>query len=353
MRWMFRLFVLVVVLVGGFIAFALIQEYDPPPHEAVGVTCDQPESASLKVGEAFTLVSWNLQFCASRHQQFFYEGGEAVDVPREHQDATIAGIAGALKASGADLMLLQEVDRDSTRTEYVDQLAALLSPIEYSCWTSAPYHRAAWVPTPLFDMLGKVDMHLAIVSKTGLEGAARTQLATLDEAFVRRAFNLKRAILEATVPVEGLEHPLAIAVTHLSAFSHGDGTLAKQVGALRAWIDARAPGQPWILAGDLNLLPPGDDAARLGPSGALYADASNPILALLPTEKEALGDQLDPANRTYLPFAAVEPDRKIDYVFYGGPLEVVEARVLREHSALSDHLPIQVRLRVTHQTGGR
>jgi endonuclease/exonuclease/phosphatase family metal-dependent hydrolase len=154
--------------------------------------------------------------------------------------------------------------------------------------------------------------------------------------------------LAAELPIAGGGPPLAVAVTHLSAFSYGDGTLVQQVDALAAWMAARPPDQPWILAGDLNLLPPGDDPKRLAVESELYADDPNPVERLLPRFQEAFADPLDPGVRTYLPFGAAEPDRKIDYVFYGGPIRLTGAEVLREHSQISDHLPI----RVQFQLGG-
>ena len=88
------------------------------------------------------------------------------------------------------------------------------------------------------------------------------------------------------------------------------------------------------------LLPPGDDKQRLATERDLYADEGNPIDVLFPRFQEVCADPLAPENRTYLPFGESEPDRKIDYLFYGGPLKLIEAEVLREASHISDHLPI-------------
>ena len=103
-----------------------------------------------------------------------------------------------------------------------------------------------------------------------------------------------------------------------------------------------------VLAGDFNMLPPGDDPTRLSAEGDLYTDAVNPMERLLPRFREVFGaaHQRDVAARTYLPFGASQPDRKIDYVFVGGPVEVLGARVLPELD-LSDHLPVLARVRVT------
>ena len=70
-------------------------------------------------------------------------------------------------------------------------------------------------------------------------------------------------------------------MTHLSAFSFGDGTLEKQVAAVKAWMEAQPEGRPWILAGDFNLLPQADKG-RLSTEADLYLDDQNAVEAVLP-----------------------------------------------------------------------
>ena len=349
MRFVFRLIrrlIVMVVLLGlAFIGFAWWQDYRPQPLENLSPKC-QGEAHRLDGSEGFDVLSWNIQFAASRKHHFFYDGGEVVDVPRDDVDKTLNAIGKALADEKAQLVLLQEVDRDSSRTHGIDQFAPLIKATKSQCAVSAPYHRSEFVPMPLGDPLGRVDMHLGVLSHGPIKAARRYQLPLLDELWLRQAFNLKRAILSAEIPLAKHSRPLAVAVTHLSAFSHGDGTLAKQVAQLKAWIEARPKDQPWILAGDFNLLPTGDDPQRL-PKPELYADAKNPISSLIGSYKEAWsGGMLKSAAYTYLPFGASGPDRKIDYLFYGGPLALVEAKVLSDYKALSDHLPLKARFRV-------
>ncbi|HCH65277.1 MAG TPA: hypothetical protein DFR83_20900 [Deltaproteobacteria bacterium] len=337
---------LLVLLVGGFVAFVFATEYAPEARQPEPVHGDG-NGAGLVVGSPFTVVSWNLQYSASRKHRFFYDGGEAVHVPEADVQATVAAIGEVLAKEAPAVALLQEIDRDSARTGRVDQLPPLVSAMNATAWTAAAYHKAAFVPKPFSNPLGRVQMDLGILTTGRLENAERHQLALMDEPRPVQALNLKRALLTAEVPVEGLSQPLAVGVTHLSAFSFGDGTLEKQVAALKAWMAERPEGQPWILAGDFNLLPPGDDKSRLRTEAELYADEGNPIDAVLPAFRELFGAaQLDPKVRTYLPFGFDEPDRKIDYFFMGGPIEVVEGAVLREHAAISDHLPIRAVLRI-------
>ena len=341
---------LLLLLVGGFVVFVFATEYTPETKQAAPVE-GKGDGAGLRVGQPFKVLSWTLQYSASRKHRFFYDGGDAVHVPEADVKATVSAIGSVLAAESPAVALLQEIDRDSARTGRVDQLPSFVQGMKATAWTAAPYHKAAFVPKPFTNPLGRVQMDLGILTTGPLQSAERHQLALMNEPRPVQALNLKRALLTAEVPVEGLSQPLAVAVTHLSAFSFGDGTLEKQVAAVKAWMEVRPEGQPWILAGDFNLLPPGDDKSRLSTEADLYADDQNPVEAVLPAFRELFGErQLDPATRTYLPFGFDEPDRKIDYFFVGGPIEVVEGAVLREHAAISDHLPIRAVLRIVDPT---
>ncbi len=339
LKVLLALILLPLLLLVGLLAFFLATEHRPEPEEAVAVDC-QGEAPGLKAGQEFTFLSWNLQYGASRKHRFFYDGGEAVHVPPEDVAWTVEAIQGVLASTRAQVVALQEVDRDSTRTGRIDQLPPFVRAAGASCEAATPYHRSPYVPTPSHQPLGRVDMQLATLVQGPMLHASRIALPLLAEARYRQVFNLKRALLVTEVPIEGWDKPLAIANTHLSAFSFGDGTHEQQVAVLKQWIESRPPDQPWILAGDMNLLPPGFDKASLAVESDLYADEKNPIELLLPAQTEVLGDQLAPENRTYLPFGQAVPDRKIDYVFIGGPIQVRSARVMSEHAEISDHLPI-------------
>lgn len=296
-----------------------------------------PAGATLKV------LVWNVQFGASRKHRFFYDGGEAVFVPNDDVTLTLDRIDEVVRTYQPDLILWQELDRDSDRTGRVDQLTELLRRTPYPCYASTPYHRVGYVPHPSHQHLGKVDMHLAVFSRYALTGATRVQLPLLDEPWWRQLFNLRRALLDVRVALAG-GGELTVFNTHLSAFSNGDGTLDKQFAVLDRYLgQAEASRSAWLLGGDLNTLAPGDDPARLGEEAIAYSDASNPVQRLYDRYRPAVPaeqHQADPQRwRTYLPFGATEPDRALDYVFVSratglGKVEVVPA------TEVSDHLPI-------------
>lgn len=300
--------------------------------------------------DSIKVLVWNVQFCGTRKHHFFYDGGDAVKVPAEDVRVALEAIGSLLEQHRPDLALLQEIDRNSDRTGGLDQLARLLDVHPHARWAAAPYHKAAYVPFPPRQHLGRVDMELATLSRLGMLSAARHQLALLDEPFYRRAFNLKRAVLETAIP-RSSGPPFVVLNTHLSAFSYGDGTLEAQVQQIeRRLAELDEAGSPWIVGGDFNLLPPGDDPGRLGDDAGQYADQNNPLEILFSAGRRSVFSPTtlleDVATRTYQPFGSEGPDRTLDYMFVSENVEIRGARVLKDAPDISDHLPLLVEIGV-------
>lgn len=344
MAW--RRFVLIALFLVGVIVLGLgawVRSllWVPADVEDVVITC-APDTPTLTSGDSLTILVWNVQYGASRKHRFFYDGGEAVGVPAADVVETLDAIAAVVREHDPDIVLFQEIDRGSRRTGFLDEHSELLARVPYPCHLSTPYHRVGYVPTPSHEHLGKVDMHLSVFSKVRLDRATRTQLALLDEPAWRQAFNLRRALLTVTVPTVG-NTPFTLLNTHLSAFSKNDGTLDRQMAQLDAAM--RSAGTRWILGGDLNALPPDDDPSRLGAEGLTYyaPKGASPVQRLFDDHHSVVPREAytaDPGRwRTYVPFAAAEPDRTLDYVFAGSDVTVDEVAVLPVLD-VSDHLPI-------------
>jgi endonuclease/exonuclease/phosphatase family metal-dependent hydrolase len=300
----------------------------------------------LRVGEPFRVLSWNVQFAASREPHFFYDGGNAVGVTRETVERTLERLATELLEADADVVLLQEVDRRSRRTAFIDQHAELLRRVAYPMHAAAPYWRVRYVPFPSHERIGRVHMDLSAFSRLKILEARRFPLARLAEPAWRRAFNLRRGVLEIDVATE--IGAMRIFDVHLSAFSRGDGTLDRQVGELlQRLVETDAARIPWIMAGDLNALPPGDDASRLRDAFE-YPEATSPIAPLLDRWRCPIppGRLLDPAFRTYLPPGAADADRILDWVLVSEGIAVEGFQVRKPPGDPSDHRPLQLDARL-------
>jgi len=318
--------------------------WTPEATMEVPITC-AADAPPLPRGETIRAMVWNIQFSAGRANEFFYDGGPAVSVSEAEVVQTLNQIGEVIAEYNPDLVLLQEVDRDSRRTHSVDQLAGILARTPYACHAATPYFKGDFVPHPPHEPLGRVDMQLAVLSRYAIGRATRHQLPLLKESWLRQQFNLKRALLETTVPIEG-GGALVTFNSHLSAYARGDGTLKSQVDQIAEHLaQAEQAGSPWLMGADLNALPPGDDPVRLGTAADLYAETS-PLAPLF--EKHTPTVPLhayrdDPVPwRTWLPYGSSRADRTLDYVFTGSGVDVLSFSVLKQISAPSDHHPLLV-----------
>ena len=103
-----------------------------------------------------------------------------------------------------------------------------------------------------------------------------------------------------------------------------------------------------LIAGDFNLLPEGDDPARLGGEAGEYTGGPSPLrllraAGLVSAVPEA--ELLEARHRTYLPPGAGAPDRALDYAF-GRGVRFLGAEVLEIPAWLSDHRPLRVEFEV-------
>ena len=250
----------VAVLLFGVSLAAWLTTYHPDDKEPEAVTCTG-DAPLLRPGQKLEVLNWNVQYMAGKNYVFYYDvmGGEGPDDRPTHEDieTTLEGVARVIRDENPDIILLQEIDQGASRTDYEDQIARLLEKIgpEYRCHTSAFYWKASYVPHPR--VKGAVGMKLATLSKYRLSSAVRHQLPEMPNDFLTRLFYLKRAVLEARLPIEGTQRELAVLNTHLDAFAQGSDTMQRQVALVADLLEelSRA-GTSWLIGGDFNLLPP-------------------------------------------------------------------------------------------------
>jgi endonuclease/exonuclease/phosphatase family metal-dependent hydrolase len=331
--------------------------FHPPPLQEEPVIC-AGGAPSLAPGQRLRVLSWNVQFMAGKDHVFFFdlldgsgpdERPGAADVAR-----TLGEVARVIGDEAPDVVLLQEVDHGAARTDHADQLRALLErlpPGAFPCRASSYYWKAAYVPHPRIH--GAVGMTLAVLSRFRLSSALRHQLATMPGDLLTRQFDLKRAVLEVRLPVEG-GGELAVLDTHLDAFAQGNDTMERQVrevDGLLAGLSAK--GVPWVIGGDFNLLPPGPAYEQLAKDQRAYFNPVTEAAPLFAHQAVPSLEELNGADRarwfTHFPNdpAVRGPDRTIDYLFLDRRLGLGAHHVRSlDTRAISDHFPVVAELRL-------
>jgi endonuclease/exonuclease/phosphatase family metal-dependent hydrolase len=352
--WVIRIITGLLVLL---IALVWLTTFHPAALQPAPVACVQA-APILRPGQSLTVMTWNVQFMAGKNYVFFSDlpDGNASDERPSRADIakTLAEVARVIQAANPDLVLLQEVDDRAARTDYENQLARLaaLLPGEYACQTEAFYWKAAYVPHPRIH--GAVGMKLAILSRYQISSAQRHQLSLIPADPLSQEFNLKRAILEAHLPIVGGGDFVALD-THLDAFAQGTDTMERQVEEVDARLASLTrAGRPWVIGGDFNLLPSEQARSALLPSHQYFYNPQTEITPLyrhyqaVPSAAETSGPD---AQRWYTYFsndpAIGHPDRTLDYLFFAPNVQLGNHDVRRHDTlGISDHLPIIAEFRL-------
>ena len=255
LRLIFILLLILIILAVLGVGYLTIAEYRPDERETVApLTVANP--MAYRVGESLDIVSWNIGYGAlGDNADFFMDGGKMVNTTDETRvQQNLAGIAGKLAEWNPDIILLQEVDRDSSRSHGINETSLIASTLTGSTGmnrsTAFANNFKAFVPYPL-PPIGQVDSGLFTLTTANIASAERVALPC-PFAWPIRTVNLKRCLLVTRIPLENDPHELVIVNLHLEAYDDGAGK-AEQARKLAAFLKAEADKGNYVIAGgDFN-----------------------------------------------------------------------------------------------------
>jgi len=312
-----------------------------------------------------TVMTWNIRFGAGRIDWFGDHCGDRVLLTESEIKSNLDQIIDKLNDPdiNVDILLLQEIDVDSKRSAYIDQVQYILDNTHLNYGVFASMWQAQVIPS---DGLGRVNTGNAILSRWKLDEPERIQLDLMtDQDALTQYFYLRRNILKAKVEIPEIE-PFYVVNTHLTAFAT-DSTKKKHVEKYISTLDEILPNK-FISGGDLNSLPPivsGDSIPDFcikdkcvgetfhnetdgGPhkSGSYfeYDEFENDWL-------QPLYDNYTPAiplsqlyndtlHFTHSPGTSLDLDRKLDYLFTNMNSMESESQTMQQFKEISDHVPI-------------
>ncbi|NMB74658.1 MAG: hypothetical protein GYA21_05955 [Myxococcales bacterium] len=290
------------------------------------------------------LLTWNIGYAGlDADADFFMDGGRMVRAPSpERVRQNLAGIREVLRQhEDADLLLLQEVDRDSSRTFGIDEAQEIVADLPGYAWSFAPNYRSRWVPWPLLDPIGRVESGLVSLSRHRPHTARRLQLPGAFPWPVR-VFHLKRCLHELRFPGSDGRDWVVINL-HLSTFDR-DGRLRRpEMAFLREHLTHLAQeGAHVIAGGDFNQVFPGVEEASFGHSDPVPDWRMDVEPGWLPPGFRWAFDGARPSlravNRPWQP--GVNFTTVIDGFLLGPGVEAGEVRTLDLGFRHSDHHPV-------------
>lgn len=250
----FLLAVILVAVIGG-IAYLSATEYMPefqeeaPAHVAKG--------AAAVPGEKLTVLTWNTGYAGlDQKADFFMDGGSMVNpVSQEAVKENMQAIGSLIREQDADIYLLQEVDRDSSRTEGEDQLLRYTEGTDLS-WAYGVNYRCRFVPYPL-PPLGKMETGVVTLTSLSMEKEPLRVSLPCPFNWPVRVANMKRCALVTRHSLEGTDKELVVIDLHLEAYDHGEGKQEQTKILLDLLEKEYAAGNYVIAGGDFNQTFPG------------------------------------------------------------------------------------------------
>jgi len=209
--------------------------------------------------EQLLILNYNIKYGGARLVFFWECEGERYNMTTEEVTANMSAVAQFISEHDPDIVILQEVDRNSLRSDYMDQTQYLLDNTDMNYGVYASQHKVDFLPT---DGMGHVDFGNAILSRWPLSEATRISLPLVESypAYYRYLY-LKRHVLTTKVELPWDNNFYAVN-THLEAFSEGN-TKLDQISKFHTVLsDLSAQGATWIAGGDLNSLPKGSERLK-------------------------------------------------------------------------------------------
>lgn len=244
------LLLIIVVAFGGLIGFLTATEYKPADVEEIAV--EGEAGGELAIGDDFSIMSWNIGYGAlGDNADFFMDGGKGVKTAdRERVLSNMQGVIDESTLQNPDIIFYQETDKDSTRSEHINEYEMLQNTFQEYCSSYANNFKVAFLPYPV-PPIGKVDSGVATFSRYPVSGAERVQLP-IPFAWPIRMANLKRCVLVSRIPVKDTDKELVLFNLHLEAYDSGEGKVA-QTNMLAELIEAEAAKGNYVIAGgDFN-----------------------------------------------------------------------------------------------------
>ena len=273
------------------------------------------------------------------------DGGK--DVKSADEDTVkkyLAGISETIDKQDADLYMLQEIDRDSSRSYNIAEGDVLRRrnyafALNYSC---------PFVPFPL-PPIGKVNSGVMTTTDIAIEEASRISLPNPFKWPIRIA-NLKRCMLVSYMPIEDTDSKLVVVNFHLEAYDSGEGKIAQTKKLIEFVEKEYKKGNYVIAGGDWNQTFPGSldvypnnhkdlwevgliDTSRIPKGWNLVYDVNTPTCRLLNQPY----DSVDKENTQYY---------VIDGFLCSPNVNIENVKTIDEGFENSDHNPVRMQVRL-------
>ena len=353
LKILLAILLVIVLIVGGYFAYLFISFHRLGDNVSLEVENNQTGksiAAKSETGEdqTYKIVSWNIGFGAYESDYgFFMDGGtESRAWSKERLDQNLKDIGKVLREQDADFYILQEVDRDSTRSYHVDETVYMQEAITGMSQVWALNYDSPYLMYPLTKPHGKSVAGLMTFTDYEINSAIRRELPI--ENGLTKFLDLDRCYSVCRMSVANGKE-LVLYNMHLSAYT-SDGKIAnEQLRLLVADMNSEyEKGNYVVCGGDFNKDILGDSGVYFGKPDKEYTWAQplpdgifngTGLTLVAPLDEENPVPSCRNADGPYHPGQYV---LTIDGFIVSDNVEVVSSNVIDLQFAYSDHNPVEM-----------
>lgn len=343
-----------IIIVAGYLVYVFATYYRVEDNKKLDVR--SASSIEAKTDTEYKIISYNTGFGAYEDDfSFFMDGGErSWAFSKERLVTNLENITNYLKAQDADIMLLQEVDEDATRTYHVNERNTYEQTFNDYDSIYAQNWDSPFLMYPITQPHGKTKTGIITMSRFGISEAVRRSVPIEDS--VRKIVDLDRCYSKSVIPVEG-DKKLVLYNLHLSAYT-SDGSIAdEQVKMLVEDMENEYQGGAYVIAGgDFNKDLLGDSSQFFGIQPAEDYSWCKPINMDVFEGKHLILECSANAPSTRIADAAYNPDQfvaEIDGFIVSDNIDVVSHDTLDTQFKYSDHNPITMKFVLKGEFAGK
>ena len=308
------------------------------------------------------VMTWNIRFGAGRILWFGDACGERVILTEDEVYNSLQAIVDKINKIKPDILLLQEVDINSKRSCYIDQLQWILDHTWFNYAVCGSQWKSQFIPS---DGLGRMDEENAILSRWKISEAQRIQLVLRDDQDkLTRYFYERCCMVTARIEIPHLKKLYAVNI-HASATAPLD-IKQQHITQFKNELDRIDQlGESFVAGGDLNTLPPGSDTTDyctqdkcswesfhcegddpMHKEGSNYDPEQHFLDGLYQTYKCAFSDSLYKSDQFHFYTHTTRQDhywdRTLDYLFTNKQWVNQSVVVHQDAQKESDHAPVSV-----------
>lgn len=249
---------IIILLFGIYFVYINFTDYKPDKISILPIYNNQVKN--IPFNETLKVATFNVGFAGLDARQDSYEDGgkNSRAENKEKVLKNLDGIVDVIDNINPDFFLIQELDIDSRRSFYIDQLSYLNDKYPNYGYTYGDNNKIVYLPKPLFRPSGKVESGIATFSKFFVSSALRFSLPGQQDGF-HKYFDYDRAFIEKRFELENGEELILINL-HLSDFNETGLQRFEELRYINEYLEKEYNNGSYIIVGgDWNHNLPGTD----------------------------------------------------------------------------------------------